>query len=181
MEVSERIEKIIASEGLTASAFADKIGIQRSNVSHIINGRNGQHSDPSFALLQKILTAFPHYNTDWLVMGRGEIYRQPVQTSIFDILGEPEPATSAPLANAPEAAAGQSGESVANENQQPEPELFAGETAGSQPQAVTSESAASEAAAGVSAVAAQAVQRAAEVKQIVVLYADNTFSIYNKQ
>ena len=33
----------------------------------------------------------------------------------------------------------------------------------------------------VSAVAAQAVKRAAEVQQIVVLYTDNTFSIYNRQ
>ena len=87
MEVSERIKKIMDSEGLTASAFADSLGIQRSNVSHIMNGRSG----PSLDLLQKILTAFPKYNTDWLVMGRGEIYRQPVQTSIFDVIGEPEP------------------------------------------------------------------------------------------
>ena len=181
MEVSERIEKIIASEGLTASAFADKIGIQRSNVSHILNGRDGKHSDPSFALLQKILTAFPHYNTDWLVMGRGEIYRQPVQTSIFDVIGEPEPEPVMPQNHAQETAV----QPENNRPQQPEPELFASETVSSQSQPVVGETTATpvatEATVGVSAVAAQAVQRAAEVKQIVVLYADNTFSIYNKQ
>ena len=82
MEMRERIAKIIASEGLNSSAFADLIGIQRSNISHILNGRNG----PSLELLQKILNNFPQYNTDWLVMGRGEIYKKPVQTTIFDAL-----------------------------------------------------------------------------------------------
>ena len=98
MEVSERIKKIMDSEGLTASAFADSLGIQRSNVSHIMNGRSG----PSLDLLQKILTAFPKYNTDWLVMGRGEIYRQPVQTSIFDVIGEPEPGPAQIAPNTPD-------------------------------------------------------------------------------
>ena len=87
MEIRERIAKIIALEGVTAAAFADMVGIQRSNVSHILNGRSG----PSLELLQKILSTFPHYNTDWLVMGRGEIRRQPVQKTIFDEIGEPDP------------------------------------------------------------------------------------------
>ena len=87
MEIRERIAKIIALEGVTAAAFADMVGIQRSNVSHILNGRSG----PSLELLQKILSTFPHYNTDWLVMGRGEIHRQPVQKTIFDEIGELDP------------------------------------------------------------------------------------------
>ena len=172
MEVRERIAKIIASEGLTASAFADMIGIQRSNVSHLMNGRSG----PSLELLQKILNAFPKYNTDWLVMGRGEIYRQPVQTSIFDVIGEPEPEPVIPPGYAQESA------SQADKNepqQQPEPELFTQEN--TKPEPIANEPVETEATQSVSAVAAQAVQRAAEVKQIVVLYADNTFSIYNKQ
>ena len=177
MEVRDRIAKIIASEGLTASAFAEKIGIQRSNVSHILNGRNGQPSNPSFEVLQKILETFPKYNTEWLVMGRGEIYRQPVQTSIFDVIGEPEPEPVIPPNYAPETAV----QPEDSAPQQPEPELFTKETQAAQSEPVASETPLTEANAGVSAVAAQAVQRAAEVKQIVVLYTDNTFSIYNKQ
>ena len=181
MEISERIKKIIDSEGLTASEFAEMIGIQRSNVSHILNGRDGKPSNPSFEVLQKILATFPKYNSDWLVMGRGEIYRQPVQTSIFDVIGEPEPEPVMPQNHAQDTAV----QPENNTPQQPEPELFASETVSSQSQPVVGETtaapAATEAAASVSAVAAQAVQRAAEVKQIVVLYADNTFSIYNKQ
>ena len=158
MEVSERIKKIMDSEGLTASAFADSLGIQRSNVSHIMNGRSG----PSLDLLQKILTAFPKYNTDWLVMGRGEIYRQPVQTSIFDVIGEPEPG---PAQIAPNTL---------------DNTLAASDVVASKPEEAGAPTA-NASMAEVSAVAAQAVKRAAEVQQIVVLYTDNTFSIYNRQ
>ncbi len=179
MEVSERIKKIMDSEGLTASAFADSLGIQRSNVSHIMNGRSG----PSLDLLQKILTVFPKYNTDWLVMGRGEIYRQPVQTSIFDVIGEPEPG---PAQIAPNTL-GNTLAAIDNvAPQQPEPELFAQDN-DVKPDVVASKQeeagapTANASMAEVSAVAAQAVKRAAEVQQIVVLYTDNTFSIYNRQ
>lgn len=172
MEVRDRIAKIIASEGLTASAFADKIGIQRSNVSHILNGRN----NPSLELLQKILTSFPKYNTEWLVMGRGEIYRQPVQTSIFDVIGEPEPEPVIPSGYAQQAVS-----QIDNDEPELPLESVSVEPNGAQAEPIASETPLTEANAGVSAVAAQAVQRAAEVKQIVVLYTDNTFSIYNKQ
>ncbi len=168
MEIGERIAKIIASEGLTASAFADKIGIQRSNVSHILNGRNGQPSNPSFEVLQKILATFPQYNTDWLVMGRGEIRRQPVQMSIFDEIGEPEPVA----ANI----SGSEGE-VANH-------IGIEDVEHSEPQVITNQpptQAADNSNASFSPLIAEAAQRSAEVKQIVVLYTDNTFSIYNKQ
>ena len=176
MEISERIKKIIDSEGLTASEFAEMIGIQRSNVSHILNGRNGQPSNPSFEVLQKILNAFPHYNTDWLVMGRGEIYRQPVQTSIFDVIDEPEPTPVTQSGFAQEAVEQPSDSAV----QAIETQLF-GDTDNGHLQAPVNTTQATAETIGVSEFAAQAVQRAAEVKQIVVLYTDNTFAIYNQK
>lgn len=159
------------SEGLTASAFADLVGIQRSNVSHILNGRSG----PSLDLLQKILTAFPHYNTDWLLMGRGEIRRQPVQKTIFDEIGEPEPEPVVPP--------GYEQKTVSRADDEdpqlpfPEPDANKHNDSQSEPAANT----ALEANAAITEVAAQAVKRSAEVQQIVVLYTDNTFSIYNRQ
>ena len=183
MEISERIAKIIASEGLTASAFADKIGIQRSNISHIMNGRSG----PSLDLLQKILNSFPHYNTDWLVMGKGEIYRQPVQTTIFDILGDdggpvvPQPDLTAQ--NAAETASNdiQNASVSANPSMPQHPQLFETEPVvdNKQPSAAKTEQDAP--AADLTSVLAHAAQHQAEVKQVVVLYTDNTFIVYNKQ
>jgi transcriptional regulator with XRE-family HTH domain len=79
MEIRERLIKIISSEGLNAAAFADSIGVQRSSISHIISGRN----KPSLDFLQKIISSYPKYNAEWLLVGLGEIYKQPKQSNFF--------------------------------------------------------------------------------------------------
>jgi transcriptional regulator with XRE-family HTH domain len=66
----ERIVKFIEKEGLTAAEFADKIGVQRSSVSHVLNGRN----NPGFSFIQKILDTYPEINSRWLLTGAGDIY-----------------------------------------------------------------------------------------------------------
>ena len=40
---------------MTASQFADEIGVQRSSVSHILSGRN----KPSLEFIQKVMNRFP--------------------------------------------------------------------------------------------------------------------------
>lgn len=85
----ERIKDIILKEGLTSGSFADIIGVQRSSMSHIINGRN----NPSLDFIIKTLQHFPKINPEWLLTGIGNMYRSegPVQSaqpvrerSIFD-------------------------------------------------------------------------------------------------
>ena len=49
MNERERIEYLIEAHGLTSSQFADKTGIPRASVSHILSGRN----KPSLEILQK--------------------------------------------------------------------------------------------------------------------------------
>lgn len=66
MEIGDRIKMIIESHRLTAGAFADKIGVQRSNVSHVLGGRN----KPSFEFLEKLLQAFPRVSAQWLLTGK---------------------------------------------------------------------------------------------------------------
>lgn len=68
MEIRERIAYILKHEKLSASLFADRIGVQRSSISHVLSGRN----KPSLDYLQKILQNFSSYNAEWLVMGIGE-------------------------------------------------------------------------------------------------------------
>ncbi len=68
MELKDRILKIMNIERLTASVFADSIGVQRSSISHIISGRN----KPSLEFIQKVLNSYPKYSTEWLIMGSGE-------------------------------------------------------------------------------------------------------------
>jgi len=64
-----RIQMIIKSKGLSPSLFADKIGVQRSGVSHLLSGRN----KPSLEFIIKILNAFPDIDADWLLFGHGEM------------------------------------------------------------------------------------------------------------
>lgn len=69
----ERILEILKSEQLNASAFAEKIGVQKSSVSHVISGRN----KPSKEFMVKILRTFPEISSDWLFLGLGDMYRTP--------------------------------------------------------------------------------------------------------
>lgn len=66
-----RIQRIIQHKKLTSSAFADKIGVPRSTISHIISGRN----NPSLEFVQKVLDNFPEIRTEWLVRGEGQMLR----------------------------------------------------------------------------------------------------------
>jgi len=61
----DRIKKIISDNQLTNSSFADKIGVPRSSISHILSGRN----NPSLDLIIKILQSFPEINADFLLRG----------------------------------------------------------------------------------------------------------------
>lgn len=66
MTIAERIAFIIKSHSLTNASFADSLGVQRSNISHILSGR----SKPSLDFLQKVLAQYPRVNAGWLVNGQ---------------------------------------------------------------------------------------------------------------
>ncbi|MDO5971158.1 helix-turn-helix transcriptional regulator [Flavivirga aquimarina] len=63
-----RLQKIIDYYGESASSFAEKIGVQRSSISHILSGRN----KPSLDFILKILSAYPEVDLYWLFNGKGE-------------------------------------------------------------------------------------------------------------
>lgn len=69
MDFSDRFTKVIEYSKLTPAEFAEEIGVQRSNISHIISGRN----KPSLDFITKIKTAFPDFEWDWLITGEGEM------------------------------------------------------------------------------------------------------------
>ena len=64
-EITKRIKNLIQTNELTASGFAEKIGVQRSSISHIISGRN----KPSLEFLIKITEVFPETSLSELVYG----------------------------------------------------------------------------------------------------------------
>jgi transcriptional regulator with XRE-family HTH domain len=66
MSIQERLQVILKMHNLAPSAFADKLGVQRSNVSHVLSGRN----KPSLDFLEKIILNFPRVNANWLITGQ---------------------------------------------------------------------------------------------------------------
>ncbi|MDG3582100.1 helix-turn-helix domain-containing protein [Galbibacter pacificus] len=66
-EFIERLEKVLDYYDLSASAFADKIGVQRSSISHLLSGRN----NPSLDFIMRILHNFPEVELYWLLNGKG--------------------------------------------------------------------------------------------------------------
>ena len=60
--MNNRIQLILKTKDISASKFADEIGVQRSSISHILSGRN----NPSLDFIQKILKRFPDINSDWI-------------------------------------------------------------------------------------------------------------------
>lgn len=69
--MNKRIQQFLEIENLSPSKLADMLGLQRSGISHILAGRN----KPSYDFILKFLRTFPTINPDWLLMGKGKIYR----------------------------------------------------------------------------------------------------------
>lgn len=66
MELKDRIATIIHVNQHTASSFAEELGIPRSRISHILNGRN----KPSIDFIEKVLAHFPRVDPRWLITGK---------------------------------------------------------------------------------------------------------------
>ena len=66
-DFTKRLKKVIEYYGENASSFAEKIGVQRSSISHILSGRN----KPSLEFVLKVLSSFPEVELYWLMNGKG--------------------------------------------------------------------------------------------------------------
>lgn len=63
--ITERVVKVMEDQGLSSSQMADRIGVQRSAISHILSGRN----KPSLDFILKVLNSFSDVSSDWLLKG----------------------------------------------------------------------------------------------------------------
>jgi len=61
-----RLEELMQNNELNAAAFAERIGIQRSSMSHILTKRN----KPSLDIILKINDAFEEVSLDWLLLDK---------------------------------------------------------------------------------------------------------------
>lgn len=67
----DRIKAIMNHEDLTPSAFADRLGIGRAVMSHILSGRNNASLD----VITRILNRMNYVDADWLLLGKGTMLR----------------------------------------------------------------------------------------------------------
>ena len=63
--ILNRIKKIISDNNLSNSEFAEKIGIPKSSVTHLLSERN----NPSLDVIIKISETFEDISTDYLIFG----------------------------------------------------------------------------------------------------------------
>lgn len=73
MDLIERFRYVMKLNAMTASQFADEIGVQRSSVSHILSGRN----KPSLEFIQKVINRFPKVDSTWLINGKTNVGTAP--------------------------------------------------------------------------------------------------------
>ncbi|WP_108869061.1 helix-turn-helix domain-containing protein [Aquimarina aquimarini] len=89
IDFGNRIQKIMNHYAISASSFADYMGVGRSSISHILSGRN----KPSLDFVMKIVDAYSDVDLQWLLYGKGtfpKTQNNPVQVS---------PSTSIPEKN----------------------------------------------------------------------------------
>ena len=67
--MKERIQKYMDFKNINAGELSVKLEVQRSNISHILNGRN----KPSAAFIEKMLNVFQDLNARWLLTGEGNM------------------------------------------------------------------------------------------------------------
>jgi transcriptional regulator with XRE-family HTH domain len=87
-DLTKRLEIILEYYSLNASSFADKIGVQRSSLSHLLSGRN----KPSLDFILKILDVFPEVDLYWILNGKGTFPKS-------ELKGDQVFATSTPTPN----------------------------------------------------------------------------------
>lgn len=69
--MKERISLLVKALNYTSAQFAEEINVQKSAISHIMSGRN----NPSLDFIQKIIIRFPEVSIDWLMFGKGPIFK----------------------------------------------------------------------------------------------------------
>jgi transcriptional regulator with XRE-family HTH domain len=78
--MKERILEFLKKENKSSAQLADEIGVQASGISHILSGRN----NPSLDFVLKMLEKYQFLSSDWLLFGKGSIYKEAKMQNLFD-------------------------------------------------------------------------------------------------
>lgn len=77
-----RVNKIMDYYQLSSSAFADRIKVQRSSISHLLSGRN----KPSLDFVLKVVKEFELVDLYWLLNGKGTFPKDLPASTVQSIL-----------------------------------------------------------------------------------------------
>lgn len=77
--MKDRILAFLQNENKSYAQFAEEIGVQPSGISHILSGRN----NPSLDFVIKMLHRYPSLSSEWLLFGRGSMYKSEYQATLF--------------------------------------------------------------------------------------------------
>jgi transcriptional regulator with XRE-family HTH domain len=78
--MNRRIALVLRAKNISPSQFAEDLGVQRSGISHILNGRN----KPSLEFIQKLIKKYPDISMNWLMFGEGPMMNPyPVQETVI--------------------------------------------------------------------------------------------------
>lgn len=69
--MNKRLQQFLTVENITQSQFADRIGVAKASVSHILAGRNR----PGFDFIESMASCYPNLNLEWLITGKGKMYK----------------------------------------------------------------------------------------------------------
>ena len=81
--MNTRLKQFLAAENISQSQFADTINVVRASVSHVLSGRN----KPGYDFITAIITAYPYLNIEWLMLGRGKMYKS--TTAVVETPSQP--------------------------------------------------------------------------------------------
>jgi len=154
--MEERIRKFMEYKGISPSELADAIGVQRSNITHVLNGRN----KPSFQFIEKMLQIYPDLNAKWLLLGTGVMVDAPVKSrTLFDqdteIINKAQPLTEK-MAEKP---------IIVDQKPIPAPEMIVAPI----PEKTTA----------IPTIEDQIFSSEKPIERLIVFYNDATFKVYN--
>lgn len=69
--INDRIAIIIENERLNVSSFSKLIGIAQTSLRDVVKGG----AEPKFSTIEKIIIAKPLIDANWLITGKGEMYK----------------------------------------------------------------------------------------------------------
>ena len=78
--MKERLLEFLRNENKSSAQLADEIGVQASGISHILSGRN----NPSLDFVVKMLEKYQFLSTEWLLFGKGSMYKEAKMQNLFD-------------------------------------------------------------------------------------------------